>query len=160
MYPDAWECIGARSHVVDWIRDGVPLVLSNNPSEFEIPNQSFTRHQSDFINKELTRLLLLDAIEPCNTKPKCVSPISVVPKKKNKNRLIIDLRALNDYCDPPKFVNEDIRAVKSVIQRTLPRLTSRTVFYRSRYTQTTETYWDLNGLTIIIGSLNCHSDSL
>ena len=92
----------------------VPLVLSDNPSEFEIPNQSFMRHQSDFTNKELTRLLLLDAIEPCNTKPKC--PNSVLPKKNNKNRLIIDLRVLNGYCNPPKFVNKDIHPVKSVIQ--------------------------------------------
>ena len=74
--------------------------------------KSLIGHSQDI---SLTRLLLLDAIEPCNTKPKCVSPISVVPKKNNKNRLIIDLRVLNGVCDPPKFVNEDIRPVKRVI---------------------------------------------
>ena len=48
-------------------------------------------------------------IESCDYKPTCVSPLSCVPKKNSKFRLITDLRQLNSHCCVPKFRNDDIR---------------------------------------------------
>ena len=61
-----------------------------------------------FIQSELDRLLSEGSIVECKTKPRCVTPISVVPKSSGDFRLVHDLRHINKYCDPPKFSYTDI----------------------------------------------------
>ncbi|KAK3738770.1 hypothetical protein RRG08_035650 [Elysia crispata] len=111
---DRWkELIGAVSgchHVMDWIKDGIRIPFSNLPIDFEIENKHFSTRENDFISKELERLLKSGCIASCKEKPKCVSPISTVPKK-DSFRLITDLRRMNAHCETRSCGYEDIKSV-------------------------------------------------
>ena len=111
---DRWkELIGAVSGChqdLDWIKDGIRIPFSNLPIDFEIENKHFSARENDFISKELERLLKSGCIVSCKEKPKCVSPISTVPKK-DSFRLITDLRRINSHCETRSFVYEDIKSI-------------------------------------------------
>lgn len=115
----AWQQIGAPSHVIDWITNGVPIIGRGecDIQSFELENSQLGYNKVNFVHDEIERLLQIDAIEKCVYKPKCVSPINVVAKRQGKHRLVIDLRRLNTACDSPRFTNEDIRTVKSLIKK-------------------------------------------
>ena len=111
-----WLNIGASDTVLSWVNHGVPLSFDTVPVPFEIQNRRLSHVQSAFVSSELDRLETSGVIERCLVKPQWCSPISCVPKKGGKHRLIIDLRFLNSHCSVPKFNNEDIRVVQQYIQ--------------------------------------------
>ena len=113
----AWTRIGANNQILEWVENGIPIILKDNPGHFVLPNRQLSDNYQSFVDLELCRLLSIGAIETCNYIPQCVSPINVVPKRNNKLRLIIDLRKLNGYGDAPRFVNEDIRTVTKLIRK-------------------------------------------
>ena len=51
-----------------------------------------------------------------STKPKCVLPLSCVPKKNGKSRLVLDCRHINSCIQCPSFQQEGIPAVEALIQ--------------------------------------------
>ena len=56
-------------------------------------------------------------IEHCKTRPACISPIKVVPKKRHlKFHLITALITLNEYYVTQKFCYEDIKVVQRLIR--------------------------------------------
>ena len=110
-----WVKIGASQTILDWVKFGVPLYFDKVPEDHEFPNKQLSFSQSQFITAEITRLQQVGALEVCSSKPLCVSPISTVPKKGGQ-RLIIDLRYVNQHCHAPKFNNEDIRVVEQYIE--------------------------------------------
>ena len=109
-----YRCISGG--VLNWVRFGVPLTFDTEPREFELSNRHLQANQRDLVTTELSRLEQCGLIEKCSVKPKCCSPLSCVPKKGGKIRLITDLRLLNTHCQVPKFNNEDIRVVEQYIQ--------------------------------------------
>ena len=102
----AWTRIGENNQILEWVENGIPIILKDNPGHFVLPNRQLSDNYQSFVDLELCRLLTIGAIETCNYIPQCVSPINVVPKRNNKLRLIIDLRKLNGYGDAPRFVND------------------------------------------------------
>ena len=115
---DNWKSIGASDTVLNWIEQGVKFPLIGDIDSFELPNGQFTHKQEEFLSSEISNLLLLGCIERVYTKPKCVSPISCVPKKNGKIRLVTDLRHINKQSIPPKIKYEDINTVISVVKPT------------------------------------------
>ena len=106
---DAWRRIDAPDYVLEWIINGVPIPFVSGVEPFELKNRTFNRQQTAFIDSEIDRLLSTGYVEKCVSKPTCISPLSVVPKRNNKYRLVTDLRHLNSFCATPKYRNEDIR---------------------------------------------------
>lgn len=113
---DNWKNIGAPSQVLEWIVHGVPLTFVDSSPAFHLDNHKFTPAHTKFVDEELSRLLTSGAIAGSTTRPKCVSPLGVVPKKKNKLRLILDLRQLNSHCVVPKFRYEDISTALELVE--------------------------------------------
>ncbi len=111
-----WEEIGAPKTVLSWIKDGVRIPFREKPVSFEYDNKSLSKQQVDFIDSELHNLLSIGAISKSDSKPHCVSPISCVPKKNGKFRLIVDLRNVNSFCSVPSFSNENINTVCDIIE--------------------------------------------
>ena len=73
------------------------------------------------IDQEILDLLHEGFIERClpGYVPHFVSPIKAVPKaagSDKKWRLIIDLRVLNSFLNPPKFSNESIKIIESLVE--------------------------------------------
>ena len=115
----AWKTINAPSHVLDWITNGIPLLFNEIPNSIHIPNKRFCRTESEFIDKEISRLLKSGCIRSVTEKPYIVSPIKCVPKKGptgDKLRLIVDLRYLNDHIDCDTFSQEGIDTVCNIIK--------------------------------------------
>ena len=113
-----WHGIGASSTVIDWIKHGVglPFKCSPPPQNIHCVNRKLNENQVAFVDSEVQNLLHNNVIEKCEY-PYFVSPINAVPKKgKNKWRLIVDLRQLNQYIDPPKFTNEGVKEVQDLIE--------------------------------------------
>ena len=111
-----WKSLGASDTVLSWIEHGVKFPLIGDISSFELPNGNFSAKQETFLNSEINNLLLLGCIERVPSKPKCVSPISCVPKKNGKFRLVTDLRHINTHSQPPKVKYDDINTVISVVK--------------------------------------------
>ena len=70
-----------------------------------------------FIKQEIDSLLKSKCIVRSNfeEKPHCISGISVVPKKSGDFRLILDLRKVNAFCEPPKFSYTDINSAVEIV---------------------------------------------
>ena len=100
----AWESIGTSESVLSWVRHGVPLPFKQEPDSFHLQNKTLNAKEAAFVSDEIKHLVDTGAIVECQEKPKCVSPISVAPKKNNGYRLIVDLRVLNGYCKSSKFL--------------------------------------------------------
>ena len=115
---NAWDRIGVTSTVREWIVSGVPLIFKQCcvlPT-FHIRNHKFTNQEVIFIKQEISSLLDSGAVEQCNYKPVCVSPLLCVPKKTGGFRLVTNLFELNNYSHAPKFQYENINCVGEVIQ--------------------------------------------
>ena len=110
-----WRKIGAPDTLCQWITEGVQLPFVNEPLGFALKNHTFDREQTRFVIEKIKELEKCGAIKQVDTKPRCISPIGCVPKKLNDLRLIHDLRLLNHYIDPPKFVNEGIDTVIELV---------------------------------------------
>jgi len=107
---DHWKQIGAPSNVINWLENGVLIPFDQEPQSFYLPNRKFGFTKGEFIADEIASLLKSGAIREVNEPPTCISPISCVPKKGGKFRLIVDLRIINQSCVVPKFRYEDINA--------------------------------------------------
>ena len=54
---NAWNRMGANKTVINWIRGGVPIPLTNDPTPFELPNHSLDPSAQTFERDEIERLL-------------------------------------------------------------------------------------------------------
>lgn len=112
-----WSNIGASKTVLDWLQQGVKLPLISDPHNFELENYSFNPKEEKFVDSEIKNLQQAKAIIPVPYKPWCVSPIGCTPKRGGGFRLITDLRKFNAICKPPKFVDEGIDTVISLLEK-------------------------------------------
>ena len=117
QHVDKWRNIVSDRTVLHWVDHGVPIPFTDAPNQGVcLPNHQLTKQQCAFVDTEISELLLSGAIEHC-TSPLHVSPLGVVPKKTGKkNRLIVDLRSLNESCKKTGFQYEDIKTVSQLIQ--------------------------------------------
>lgn len=116
---NAWKTIDAPDHVLSWIDKGVPINFSEQPESAHLPNKKFSKTESDFIDKEISRLLESGSIRRVLEKPYIVSPIKCVPKKGppgDNLRLIVDLRYVNEHIECATFSHEGIDTVCNFIQ--------------------------------------------
>jgi len=87
-----WRYINAHEHVLQWIDKGVKFPFKEVMQGFKLGNRRFNSTLDEIIKSKLTKLILHDQVGKCSYKPKCVSPIACVYKKKGKRRLVTDLR--------------------------------------------------------------------
>ena len=111
-----WRNIGAPVQVINWLEEGVKIPFVKFPQGFELLNHKFSVTQAAFVSAEIRYLVAYGAVERCIRKPKCSSPLGVVPKQNHKYRLIRDLRRINDNCNHVSFQYDDIRTVSDIIQ--------------------------------------------
>lgn len=112
-----WKEIDCPDTVQSWIEKGFPVPFTSEPEQFELENHKLSSKQESFVAQEIQALKASGAIQPVSYKPKCVSPLGCVPKKRNKLRLIVDLRRLNSHINVPSFQHENIKTVGSLIQK-------------------------------------------
>ena len=109
-----WLKLKPSSWVKQWIMQGVPLYwkdVKQPAPAMHAKNHASAMLHEQFVDDSINALHAAGAIEMRSTKPKCVSAMSVVPKKNNKLRLIVDLRHVNKYLWVPKFKFESLEQV-------------------------------------------------
>ena len=115
LYPAAWRRIGASDTVLDWVTNGIKIPFHRVPEPAVLSNPSFSNAEKLFICAEIDKLLASGVIERVDEIPRCVSPLKVVSKKNGNFRLICDLRYINDFCDVPRFSNEDVSVLPQIM---------------------------------------------
>ena len=114
---NVWKSITSDNIVLDWLKNGAKINFSSVPTDFELQNRTFSKEEYSFVKSEIQSLLSKGCIKKVNSKPKCVSPLSVVPKKGPKKfRLIHDLRLINEKSVAPSLVYEDILTTTSLCE--------------------------------------------
>lgn len=113
LHAQQWnELQHVSSEVQRWVTEGVSLPYSDDIESFEYKNRRFSDKEYAFVKQEIANLVKSKCVVVCESRPKCVSPLTVVPKRGNsKYRLVLDLRKVNEQTKPPKFVYEDINSV-------------------------------------------------
>ena len=73
-----WQEITTDNTVLNWIKHGVHVPFLTEPNSFELQNHSLNNKETEFVDNEISDLLLLGAIEKLDYKPQCVSPLKSV----------------------------------------------------------------------------------
>ena len=112
----AWREIGCSATVLEWIVEGFPLTWKSEapPPHFGKNHPSAVEHEA-FVTEMIQELLGNRTIIPSSNRPKVVSPLGVVPKAGNKNRLIWDGRYVNTYLVIPDLTYESLGHVKEIL---------------------------------------------
>lgn len=111
-----WQKITTNSYILQCIK-GYCIPFECNPIQSKPPkSRKFNNNELIEIKKNIKSLLLINAIQKCKPKRnQFISPYFLVPKPNNKNRFILNLKALNKFISPPHFKLEDYRSVKNIV---------------------------------------------
>jgi hypothetical protein len=104
----SWWRANARSSVVrGWVESGFPLLWKGVPAPpCDLRNSRLCSAEvshTAFVTDSVQALVRAGAVKHVLEKPRCVSPLAVVPKKGGKLRLILNLQHVNKYLSVPKF---------------------------------------------------------
>lgn len=103
-----WQDIGASKWIIDIISLGYCLPFVQEPDKKIFKNHGSALRDTDFVSKEISKLLKSGALLEVNESDLTVcSPLGVTRNACGKQRLILDLRYVNHRVS--KFKYEDIR---------------------------------------------------
>ena len=92
--------------MLNWVQFGFPLLWaapSCPPPSFSRDNNPDAYTNSSFVDASIADLLRAGAIAVWPHQPFCVHPLNVVSRSNGKQRLILDLRHVNQHLNIPKF---------------------------------------------------------
>lgn len=119
LYPEnylpAWAEIETSSTVLNWLKNGIDIPFESIPQPFRHYNKKISVKEQQFLQSEIKRLKNSGIIVEDNS-VQYISPISCVPKRNKKLRLIFDLRHLNGHINTPHFKYEDINYVLDIVE--------------------------------------------
>ena len=93
--------------------DQIPFL--SPPPNTKIPPFAFSRQEQKVISQEVQSLLDKGAIREANPGQGFMNNIFLVPKSRQRSRLILNLKLLNSYTVSEHFKMEDIRCVKDLL---------------------------------------------
>lgn len=109
-----WKDAGASRELVEWVRDGVPLLVTSPPRSGVM--ESGVRSHVPFVSGELERLRGAGALEKGEVRLVC--PLGSVPKRKGSTRrLIHNLIPLNRHITAPSFHPRTRELVLMAVER-------------------------------------------
>ena len=103
--------------MLNWVKFGFPLLWalpSSPPPPFFKDNNPDAYAASDFVNTQIRDLLRADAIAVSPGQPICVHPLNVVSRANGKQRLILDLRHVNQFLHIPKFRLDSLQLLSDI----------------------------------------------
>ena len=113
-----WEnVLKATSPVIECIRDGYKLPLLSIPAPFSGSNQKSALDSAEFVTSAIKELLVNRCICKVTNKPRVCSPLLVVRNSEGKERLVLNLRYLNQYLFKESFKCEYIRVALLLFQK-------------------------------------------
>ena len=103
------EVLQAPPPVLDCIEHGYRLPIKHLPPPYAHKNHSSTELDMSFVERAVHDLLINHCILRVEEKPRVCSPLSIISSSAGKQRLVLNLRYLNQYMHVVKFKYEDLR---------------------------------------------------
>lgn len=111
-----WQKLTSDFEVLATV-SGLPIQFSEMPPPSPIShNCCFTKEEDSFISKEISTLLKKNVIAPCGHEDgEFISPIFLTKKSDGSNRLILNLKKLNEHIPYIHFKMDSIQTVLSLV---------------------------------------------
>lgn len=112
----SWEKLTNNKKIVSWIK-GYPIKFLTKPLQRHTPPvKSWSQSECKIIQPAIGKLLVIGAISKCTPcSNQFVSSIFVRPKKDGSYRMILNLKNLNKYINPPHFKMENHKTACKLI---------------------------------------------
>ena len=105
------------SFVADIVTKGYRLTFMMMPDPLCQLNNRSAIDNASFVTAAIEILVLAHCVEECSVCPIVRSPLSVVTNSKGKQRLVLDLRYINQFLPDRKFKYEGLSLVPSLFCR-------------------------------------------
>ena len=110
MCGSLWICQAVTGYSIDF--DSEPPMQCTGPTYYR------TKEEEEALHREIAELIAKKAVEEVDfCQAKFVSPMFIVPKKRGKWRLVLNLQSLNQYVSRVHFKLEDIRSLKDILRQ-------------------------------------------
>ena len=97
-----WQEITYDRTILNIIKHGLRINLTDIPSQGHIAQHSFSDHEKEVIDKEITQLTAKKVVTQSSLEEgDCISPIFLKPKKDGSYRMILNLKELNASVEAP-----------------------------------------------------------
>lgn len=116
-YRRSWQKITSDIKILSWI-SGYRIVFSSNPVQLYVLSEpKWSSKEMHAIKISLNLLLKIGVIKECNERSndQFLSNISLVPKPDGSQRMILNLKSLNNFLVTNHFKIEDHRSVSRII---------------------------------------------
>ena len=112
-----WKSLETSKFFLDLIESACTILLFETPSTSAGKNNTSAHQNASFVTNAINELLLNNCIEEIPNWPRIVNPLSVSTQPSGKQRLILDLRHVNQCIYKQKFKCEDIRTIVSLMEK-------------------------------------------
>ena len=109
-----WSNITDNSYILNLIKFGYNIPFSSLPDPGCLNNNKSALNNSDFVSKEVSKLLDKKCIRVAEYRPRVVNPLTVVNGE--KMRLVLDCRHINEHIAKFPFRYEEFRVAKDMIK--------------------------------------------
>ena len=110
MCGSLWICQAVTGYSIDF--DSEPPMQCTGPTYYR------TKKEEEALDREIAELIAKKAVEEVDfCQARFVSPMFIVPKKRGKWRLVLNLQSLNQYVSRVHFKLEDIRSLKDILRQ-------------------------------------------
>ena len=116
LYLNEWNQLTQDQWILNTIK-GYKIPFVQDPPPTQLPPFTFRQEEIRVISEEIESLLIKGAIQESKTPDGFISNIFLVPKSEGRWRLILNLKALNEFVLCKHFKMEDIRCVKDLITK-------------------------------------------
>ena len=116
-FVDFWRTLEVSQFILNVIMQGYKIPFFQLPTPFAKRNNTSARENSAFVSQAVNDLLRLDLIEELACKPNIINPLSVSTRSSGKQRLILDLRHVNQFIYKQKFKCEDLSVATQIFSR-------------------------------------------
>ena len=114
---DKWKQAGSDQYIMSVIEDGYKIPFKEVPDTKRARNNKSARDNPQFVESEINKLLSKKCISRVDSEPHIVNPLTVAYNKKNKPRLVLDCRNINDNLHKFRFKYEDIQVARQLFEK-------------------------------------------
>lgn len=111
-----WQNIGASNFILDVIENGYKIPMRNEPDSVILQNNKSAFMHEKFVDSAIEDLVISGSAEVVTVRPHVINPLTVSVSSKGKERLILDLRHVNEHVVLSRIKFEDLKTVSQYIK--------------------------------------------
>lgn len=111
------ESLKAREYICNVVQYGYLIPFTTEPGPAHLNNNKSACERGVFVRAAIADLLASGVVVECVLPTLVVNPLSVSVNSKGKERLILDLRYVNQFVDKQKFKLEGVKEVLDYVKK-------------------------------------------